>query len=129
MTIVIFKILNFLLSIETHFGIPNLRYMDKAKLSETSYSSNMLGFPANEERVLAHLLVTKFHTEPVIYSRLKVRLNPIIKDLVINSPSAKKERSKRHKKEESTVEVDESVGENQPVWLDPYLKVEISKMK
>ena len=41
--------------------------MDKAKSSETSYSSNMLGFPANkEERFLAHLLATKFHTEIVI---------------------------------------------------------------
>jgi hypothetical protein len=61
--------------------------MDKAKSSETGYSSNMLGFPANkEERVLAHLLETKFHTEPVIDSRLEVRMNPIIKDLIINRP-------------------------------------------
>jgi hypothetical protein len=113
-----------------HFGIPNLRYMDKAKSSETGYSSNMLGFPVNkEERVLAHLLATKFHTEPVIDSRLEVRLNPIIKDLVINRPAAKKKRSKQHKKEESTVEAAESVGENQPVWLDSSLKVEIAKLK
>jgi hypothetical protein len=43
--------------------------MDKAKSSETSYSSNMLGFPENkEERVLAHILATKFHIDPVIDS-------------------------------------------------------------
>ena len=58
---------DFLLSVKTHFSIPNLIYMDKAKLSETGYSSNMLGFPANkEERVLAHLLATKFHIELII---------------------------------------------------------------
>jgi hypothetical protein len=43
--------------------------MDKAKSSETGYSGNMLDFPANkEERVLAHILATKFHTEPAIDS-------------------------------------------------------------
>jgi hypothetical protein len=90
--------------------------MDKAKSSETSYSSNMLGFPTNkEERVLAHILATKFHTDPVIGSRLEVRMNPTIMDLVINRPAAKKKRSKRHKKEESTIEAAKSVGENQPV--------------
>jgi hypothetical protein len=85
--------------------------MDKAKSSETGYSSNMLGFPANqEERVLVHILATKFHTELAIDSRLEVRLNPTIKDLVINRPAAKKKRSKRHKKDESTTEEAESVG-------------------
>jgi hypothetical protein len=104
--------------------------MDKSKSSETGYSSNMLGFPANkEERVLAHLLATKFHTEPVIDSRLEVRLNPTIKDLVINKPSTKKKRSKRHKEEESTIEATESIGENQLVWLDSSLKAEIAKLK
>jgi hypothetical protein len=104
--------------------------MDKAKSSETGYSSNMLGFPANkEERVLAHILATKFHTEPAIDSWLEVRLNPTMKDLVINRPAAKKKRSKRHKKEESTAEAAESVGENQPVWLDSSLKAEIAKLK
>jgi hypothetical protein len=104
--------------------------MDKAKSSETGYLSNMLGFPTNkEERVLAHILATTFHIEHVIDSRLEVRLNPTIKDLVINRPAAKKKRSKRHKKEESMDEAAESVGENQMVWLDSSLKVEIAKMK
>jgi hypothetical protein len=104
--------------------------MDKAKSSETGYSGNMLDFPANkEERVLAHILATKFHIEPTIDSRLEVRLNPTMKDLVINRPSAKKRKSKRQKKEESTAEEAESVGENQLVWLDSSLKVEIAKLK
>jgi hypothetical protein len=50
-----------------------------------------------------------------------------MKDLVINSPFAKKKRRKRQK-EESTAEATESVGENQLVWLDS-LKEEIAKMK
>jgi hypothetical protein len=97
--------------------------MDKAKSSETGYLRNMLEFLASkEERVLAHILETKFHIEPAIDSRLEARLNPTIKDLVINKPATKKKRRKRQKKEESTTEVTESVGENQPVWLDSYLK-------
>jgi hypothetical protein len=104
--------------------------MDKSKSSETGYSSNMLDFPASkEERVLAYILATKFHIEPAIDSRLEARVNPTIKDLVINKPATKKKRRKRQKKEESTVEVVESVGENQPVWLDSSLKVEIAKLK
>jgi hypothetical protein len=68
--------------------------MEKSKSSETGYLSNMLGFPANkEERVLAHILETKFHTDSVIDLRLEVRMNPTIKDLVINRPAAKKKRS------------------------------------
>jgi hypothetical protein len=104
--------------------------MDKDKLSETGYSGNMLYFPTNkEESVLVHILATKFHTEPAIYSRLKVRLNPTMKDLFINRPATKKKRSKRQKKEESMAEAVESVGENQPVWLDSSLKVNITKLK
>jgi hypothetical protein len=62
--------------------------MDKAKSSETGYSGNMLDFPVNkEERVLVHILETKFHTEPTIDSWLEVRLNPTMKDLVINRVS------------------------------------------
>jgi hypothetical protein len=75
------------------------------------------------------LLATKFHTDSVIDSRFEVRLNPTLKDSVINRSVAKKKRSKRHKKEESTVEAVESVGENQSVWLDSSLKAEIAKLK
>jgi hypothetical protein len=87
--------------------------MNKAKFSETGYSSNILDIPANkDERVLAHILATKFHIEMAIESWLEVRLNPTMKDLVINRPVAKKKRRKQQKKEESMVEADESVGEN-----------------
>jgi hypothetical protein len=104
--------------------------MDKAKSSETNYSSNMLGFLANkEERFLVHIIATKFHTEPTTDSWLEARMNPTIKDLVINRPAAKKKRSKRHKKEESMAKAAESVGENQPVWLDSSLKEKIAKLK
>ena len=89
--------------------------MDKYKTSETGYSGNMLDFPANkEERVVTHILVTKFRTEPATDSTLEARLNLVMKDLVINRPAAKKKRSK-WKKRETTAETTESVGENQPV--------------
>jgi hypothetical protein len=104
-----------------------LRYIEKDKSNETGYSGNMLDFPVNkEERVLVHILVTKFHIEPAIDSQLEFRLNPTMKDLVINRPAAKKKRSKQQK-EESMDETTESVGENQPVWLDSL--EEIVKMK
>jgi hypothetical protein len=50
------------------------------------------------------------------------------KDLVIKRPVSKQKRRKRQKKEESMAEMTESVGENQPVWLDS-LKDEIATLK
>jgi hypothetical protein len=74
--------------------------MDKAISSETGYSGNMVDFPTSkEERLIAHIIVTKFHTEPATDSKLEVRLNPIMRDLVINRGVVKKKRSKRQKKE------------------------------
>jgi hypothetical protein len=62
-----------------------LRYMDKAISSKTGHSGNMEDLPtSNKERVIAHILATKFHTKPAIDSKLEVRLNPIMRDLVIN---------------------------------------------
>jgi hypothetical protein len=88
----------------------------------------MLDFPTNkEEMVLAHILATKFHTEPATNSQLEVRLNPTMRDLVINRGAAKKKRRKRQKKE-TTTETAKSIGENQLVWLDS-LKEDIAKMK
>jgi hypothetical protein len=52
-----------------------------------------------------------------------------MKDLFINRPVSKKKRRKHQKKEESRAEVGESVGYNQPVWLDSSLKTEIAKLK
>ena len=56
-------------------------------------------------------------------------MNPTIKDLVINKLATKKKRIKWQKKEESATEVVEIVGDNQPVWLDSSLKVEIANLK
>jgi hypothetical protein len=102
--------------------------MDKAISSKTGHSGNMADLPTSKkERVIAHILATKFHTEPATDSKLEVRLNPIMRDLVINRRVVKKKRSKRQKKE-TIAETTESVGENQPVWLDT-LKEEIAKLK
>jgi hypothetical protein len=105
-----------------------LGYMDKAISSETGHSGNMEDLPTSKkERVIAHILATKFHTEPATDSGLEVRLNPIMRDLVINRRAVKKKWSKRQKKE-TIAETVESVGENQPTWLDT-LKEEIAKLK
>jgi hypothetical protein len=105
-----------------------LGYMDQATSSETGYSGNVASLPtSSKEWEIARILATKFHTEPVIDSGLEVRLNPIMKDLVINRRAVKKKWTKRQKKE-VIVETAESVGENQPVWLDT-LKDEIAKLK
>jgi hypothetical protein len=64
------------------------------------------------------MLVTKFHTEPETETESEVKLNPIMRDLVINGhadntchPAAKKKRSKR-RKSEPKIEMIESIGEN-----------------
>jgi hypothetical protein len=102
--------------------------MDKAISSETGSSGNMVDFPTSKkERIIAHILATKFHTEPATDSKLEARLNPTMRDLIINRPVVKKKQSKRQKKE-TIIETTESVGENQPVWLDT-LKEEIAKLK
>jgi hypothetical protein len=118
----------FLISVRKFQCLQELGHMDKAISSETGYSSNMKDFPASKkEKVVAHILATKFHTEPVADSKSEVRLNPIMRDLVINNGAVKKKWSKRPKKE-AVAEAAESFGENQPVWLDT-LKEEITKLK
>jgi len=102
--------------------------MDEAISRKTGHSGNMVDLPTSKkERVIAHILATKFHTEPTIDSIWEVRLNPIIRDLVINMWVVKKKWSKRQKKE-TIAETTESVGENQPAWLDT-LKEEIAELK
>jgi hypothetical protein len=75
-----------------------LGYMDKTNQvisSQTGHSSNMAGLSTSKkEREIARILATKFHKEPVIDLGLEVRLNPIMKDLIINRPAVKKKRSK-----------------------------------
>jgi len=102
--------------------------MDKAISNETGYSSNMKDFPVSKkEKIVAHILATKFHTEPVADSKSWVRLNPFMRDLVINNGDFKKKQSKRPKKE-AIAEATESVGENHFVWLDT-LNEEITNLE
>jgi hypothetical protein len=102
--------------------------MDQAIPGETGHSGNVADLPTSrKEREIAHILATKFHTEPATDSGLEVKLNPIMKDLIINRRVVKKKQTKRQKKE-IIAETAESVGENQPVWLDT-LKEEIAKLK
>jgi hypothetical protein len=108
-----------------------LEYRDKANQaisSQTGHSSNMVGLSiGNMEREIAGILATKFHTEPHIEPGLEFRLNPIMKDLIINRPTVKKKQSKRSKTK-SMAEMVESIGENQPAWL-VSLKKEIAELK
>jgi hypothetical protein len=89
---------------------------------------------SKKERSIAQILATKFHTEPATEPELEVRLNPVMRDLIINRHveepyrrAVKKKRSKRQKTK-TRAEAVESVGENQPVWLDT-LKEEITKLE
>jgi hypothetical protein len=108
-----------------------LEYMDKANQAisnQIGHSSNMVGLSTSKmEREIAHILATKFHTEPVMHPRLEVRLNPIMKDLIINRPAVKKKWSKRQKTE-NMAETAESIGENQLAQL-VSLKKEIVELK
>jgi hypothetical protein len=102
--------------------------MDQAISGETDHSGNMEDLPTSrKEREIARILETKFHTEPATESGLEVKLNPIMRDLIINRRVVKKKWSKRQKKE-TIAEMVESVGENQLTWLDT-LKEEIAKLK
>jgi hypothetical protein len=70
-------------------------YMDKAISSKTSHLGNMVDLPTSKkERVIVHILATKFQTKPVVDSKLEVGLNPIMRDLVINKCMVKKKRIK-----------------------------------
>jgi hypothetical protein len=88
---------------------------------------------SKDERWVLQILVTKFHTEPETKTELGVKLNPIIRDLVINEhadnschPTAKKKRSKRRRIETKT-EMIESIGENLDWWST--LEEEITKTR
>jgi hypothetical protein len=63
-------------------------HMDKvnqAISSETGHSSNMAGLSTSKkERVIVCILATKFYTEPTTDPKLEVRINPIMRDLIIN---------------------------------------------
>jgi hypothetical protein len=89
-----------------------------------------------KERHVVQILATKFHTKSADEpgSGEEIRLNPIMKDLIINGyadryymQAGKSKRNKRRKKETKAGTV-EGTEENQPGWLDT-LKEEIANLK
>jgi hypothetical protein len=76
-----------------------LGYMDKAISSETGHSGNMADLPTSKkERVIGCILATKFHTELATDSGLEVRLNLIMRDLVINRRAKKRNGANERRK-------------------------------
>ena len=110
---------------------------DPTTFNELGYSNNLTKFSMKKkEKLAAWILATKFHIEPAdgTGSGEGIRLNPIMKDIIINGYAdgsymkvGKGKRSKRQK-EEVKAKVVESIGENQLAWLDT-LKEEIANLK
>ena len=65
-----------------------LEYMDNVNQTISStmgFSINVSSLPiSGKERWVAQILATKFHTEPATESESGVRLNHVMRDLVIN---------------------------------------------
>jgi hypothetical protein len=105
--------------------------------NEPGFSTNMTNSSLKKrEKLVARILATKFYTKPSGERGAdeEVRLNHIMKDLIINryirehrTRDVKRKWSK-HQKTEVKAKVVESVEENQHAWLDT-LKEEIAKMK
>jgi len=100
----------------------------------TGFSTNVLSRPiSKKERCLLQMLVTKFHTKPETKIESGVKLNPVMRDLVINEhadntchPAIKNKRSRRWRRENKTQMI-ESVGENIDWWS--ALEDEITKLR
>jgi hypothetical protein len=100
----------------------------------TRFSTNVPSSSISKnERWVLQILATKFHTEPETKTESGVKLNPVMRDLVINEhadntchPAAKKKRRKRRRTAAKT-EMIESVGENLDWWST--LEEEITKMR
>jgi hypothetical protein len=110
---------------------------DQAAPSEPGFSTNMVNSSVNKkERLVAQILATKFHTDPATEPEAdkEIRLNPIIRDLIINGYAdghykrAVKRKWSKRQKTGNRAEAVESVGENQPVWLST-LKEEITNLE
>jgi len=77
---------------------------------------------SKKERWVLQILETKFYTEPETKIESGVKLNPVMRDLIINEhadntchPATKKKRRKRRRIEAKTPMM-ESVGENIDWW-------------
>jgi hypothetical protein len=101
---------------------------------KTGFSAKVPGRSISKnERWVLHMLATKFHTEPETKTESGVKLNLVMRDLVINEHAdntyhlaTKKKRSKRRKSEAKT-EMIESVRENFNWWST--LEEEIAKLR
>jgi hypothetical protein len=88
------------------------------------------------ERHVAQILTTKSRAKSVDEpeSGEEIRLNPIMKDLIINgyadgyNTQDGERKRKKQRKEEAKAGTVKSVEENQPIWLDT-LKEEIENLK
>jgi hypothetical protein len=65
-----------------------LEYMDQANQtvsSKTEFSTNMASLSmSKKERMIAQILATKFHIDPATEPESGVRLNHVMRDLIIN---------------------------------------------
>jgi hypothetical protein len=88
---------------------------------------------SNNERWVLQMLETKFHTEPETEIESGVKLNPVMRDLIINEhtentchPTTKKKSNKRRKSKAKTKMI-ESVEEFFYWWST--LEEEIAKLR
>jgi hypothetical protein len=103
--------------------------------STTGFSTNVSSLSISEkERWVAQILATKFHIKPTTESESRVRLNLVMRDLVINEHAdeiykeATKKKWRKRQRTKIRAETMESVEENQLAWLST-LKEEIAKLK
>jgi hypothetical protein len=112
----------------------NMDYIHQKASSAIGFSAKVPGRSINKnERWFLQMQATKFHTELETETKSGVRLNHVIRDIVINEhayntyhPAAKKKRSKRRKLEAKT-EMIKSIGENFDWWST--LEEEIAKLR
>ena len=110
---------------------------DSTFLIKSGNSKNMIELSNKKrERHAAQILTTKSHAKSVDEPRLgeEIRLNPIMKDLIINgyadgyNTQAGVSKRKKQWKEEAKAGTIKSIEENQPSWLD-MLKEDIENLK
>jgi hypothetical protein len=84
---------------------------------------------SKKDKSIARIIATKFHTNPETELESEVKLNPIMRDLIINRHVEKhykqEEMGNLRKRQKIGVK---SIGENQPVWLNT-LKEETSRLE
>jgi hypothetical protein len=101
-------------------GIDNTR---QTVSGVTRFSAKVPGRSISKNEIwVLHMLATKFHTEPETETESRVKLNLVMRDLVINEHTenichltTKKKRSKRRKSEAKTKMI-ESIEENFDWW-------------